>query len=160
MEDLLQYFLSLTAAAVLCGIINGMMPGNGAAQKLIKLLSGLLLTLTALQPVSRLDLPQFLKEWNFELSQGEYAAEDGEIIARDAMAKIIKDNCEAYILDKAAELGLSITVQMSLNRDDIPKPVSVEIIGTVSPYGKLKLQQIIANDLGIPKEAQTWTVQP
>lgn len=160
METIRQYLLSLTAAAVLCGIITTLVPGKGASQKLVKLLSGLLLTLAALQPVARLDLNKFLTNWDFALSQGEYAAADGEIIARDAMAKLIKDNCEAYILDKATEFGLRITAQVSLNGEEIPKPVSVVIVGSASPYAKSQLQRIISDDLGIPKEAQTWTAQP
>lgn len=160
MDSLRQYLLSLTASAVICGIITAMFPGKGASQKLVKLLSGLMLTIAALQPVSRLDIAGFLDDWKFELSQGEYAGHEGENLARDAMAEIIKENTEAYILDKAVQLGLQITAEVTLTGDDIPQPKKVTIRGYASPYAKSQLMQIIADDLGISKEDQTWTAQP
>lgn len=160
MDGIRQYFLSLTAASVICAVITALFPGKGTSEKLIKLVSGVMLCMIALQPVSRLDIGNFLDEWKFDLSAGADASGEGEILAREARYKLIKGSCEAYILDKATELGLDITVDITLSKDSIPKPQSVSIRGSISPYGKVQLQHILTNDLGIAKENQTWIGQP
>ncbi len=160
MDWLRGYFLSLTGASVICAVITALFPGKGASAKLIKLISGVILCLIALQPVSRLDISSFLREWEFDLSSGTDASHDGEILAQKARYKLIKDSCEAYILDKATELGLQITVEIELDDQSFPQPESVVIRGNISPYAKVQLQQILTSDLGIAKENQTWTGQP
>jgi hypothetical protein len=75
----------------------------------------------------------------------------------DAIRASIKARSEAYILDKAAELALSVEVEVTLSNDEIPLPVSVRVSGKASNYAKSRLQAIITQDLGINKEHQVWT---
>ena len=159
-DGIRQYVISLTSASVICAMITALFPGKGASAKLVKLISGVLLCLIALQPFSRLDIGEYLNRWKFDLQAGEEASSDGENLAREARSKLIKERCEAYILDKANELGLQITVEIELNDDAIPKPRLSIIRGNVSPYAKVQLQQILSNDLGIAKENQIWTGKP
>ena len=78
-------------------------------------------------------------------------------MADDALRQIIKTETEAYILDKAAQFDLQLDVQVALTDDVMPVPESVQLTGSVSPYVKSRLQILISNDLGIPKEQQLWT---
>ncbi len=156
MEGLRTYFFALTAASVLCGIVTSLVPGKGAPSVLIRLISAIILTLTALKPVSGIRFDELLRDWSWEGASAYASAETGENLAREAMAELIKSNCEAYILDKARELGLTLAVSVTLNSDQIPKPIAVTLQGAVSPYGRSRLQQIIVNDMGIAKEDQTW----
>jgi hypothetical protein len=43
-----------------------------------------------------------------------------------------------------------------LSEDTIPVPISVEIRGSVSPYGKQQLTKLLEEELGIAKENQLW----
>ena len=101
MEALRQYVISVVAAAMLCGIVVRLFP-NGSGKQVGKLICGLFLAYTVLSPISRVDfskLPDFSLRY---MDDAEDAAAMGENLARDSMADIIKEETEAYILDKAA----------------------------------------------------------
>ena len=59
-------------------------------------------------------------------------------------------------MDKAAAMGLELTARVGLSSDDPPVPVCVEITGAVSPYMKLRLEEMILEGLNIAKENQVW----
>jgi stage III sporulation protein AF len=88
---------------------------------------------------------------------GQSWIEDAQMLSRNALADIIKDRTEAYILDKAAAMGAAITVVVSVSGDEPPVPLGVEISGPVSPYMKLRLEEMIQEDLNIAKENQVWS---
>ena len=85
------------------------------------------------------------------------AVAEGEQQTKTALARLIKQRTCAYILDKAQALNVALEVEVTLSDDDIPVPEAVRLKGKVSPYAKGRLQTIIAEDLGIEKERQTWT---
>ena len=149
MEALRQYVISVVAAAMLCGIVVRLFP-NGSGKQVGKLICGLFLAYTVLSPISRVD---FSKLPDFSLrcmDDAEDAAAMGENLARDSMADIIKEETEAYILDKAADLHAEVTV----GEDSLPTAVTLS--GEASPYARRQIQAMIANDLGISKENQKW----
>ena len=78
----------------------------------------------------------------------------GENLARDSMADIIKEETEAYILDKAADLHANLRVEVAVGEDNLPAAVTIS--GEASPYARRQIQAMIANDLGISKENQKW----
>ena len=71
------------------------------------------------------------------------------------MQDIIKSTCEAYILNKATELGADIHVSVSVNSQHIP--FAARIMGEVTSDVRKQLEQILETDLGITKENQSWT---
>ena len=71
------------------------------------------------------------------------------------MADIIKAETEAYILDKASQLNVELSVEVTIDEENIPTAVTLS--GEVSPYARRQLQEIIESDLGIAKENQRWT---
>lgn len=154
MEGLRQYVISVTAAALLCAALTGMTRKSPAGE-LIRMLCGLVLTFTVLYPISRVKLAEMTiapPAW-----EGESMAAQGEKIARETLRDIIKSDTEAYILDKAAALDLSVRVKVSLSEDTVPVPVGVILSGAVSPYARSQLTNVIEKELGIPKENQLWT---
>lgn len=88
------------------------------------------------------------------MDDAEDAAAMGENLARDSMADIIKEETEAYILDKAADLHANLRVEVAVGEDNLP--AAVTIFGEASPYARRQIQAMIANDLGISKENQKW----
>ena len=88
------------------------------------------------------------------MGDAEDAAAMGENLARDSMADIIKEETEAYILDKAADLHANLHVEVIVGEDNLPTAVTLS--GEASPYARRQIQAIIANDLGISKENQKW----
>lgn len=157
MDALRQYFLSVTAAAVICGIVNGLLQNKGMAPALVKLISGSFLALAVISPVTRIDLDDFTDYSLNYSAAAECAAGAGENLAQETMADIIKSQSEAYILDKAESLGLEVDVDVTVSGEQLPVPVAVCISGAVSPYAKGQLTAILTENLGIAKENQQWT---
>ena len=157
MTGITGYLLSLAAAAIVCAVIRRMLSGKGSAAKLGNLMSGVFLTVTILSPLTTIRLDA-LQDWTWEHeTSGKQAVAQGESLARKELETIISQRVRAYILEKASQFESELKVMVHLSQDPIPVPIAVSITGEISPYGKRQLQSWIANDLGIPKEAQTWT---
>lgn len=155
MDALRQYIISVVAASVLCGILTGILH-NGTAKELIKLLCGAFLAITLLRPVldlKKIDLSDLLLSCVPDASQ---TVALGESHSREALCGIIKAETEAYILDKAEELGLSLEVEVALSDGDTPVPASVRLSGDAAPAARQQLETVLTKELGIQKENQLW----
>lgn len=152
MDDLRSYLLSLILTSVICTVLPDLLR-DGTAKSLIKTVCGLILAVTVLSPLRsiRLELPEELPLFQAEAA---FAAEQGETLAGSALAAVICDKGEAYILDKGAQWGADIQVELTLSRDCVP--VAVTISGEISPEGRNVLQELLETQFAIPKEAQTW----
>lgn len=153
MEALRQYIISVVAAALICGIITGLFP-KGAAREVMKLVCGLFLAYTVLRPMAGAELGN-LEDLPFSFSsQGEAAAALGTQMAEESMAQFIKEETQAYILDKASKLGLTLEADVTLDEENIP--VAVTLRGQVSPYDRSRLERMLTQDLAIAKENLQW----
>lgn len=157
MDTIAEYLLSVSAAAIIGAMILRLLTGKGSAATVGRMLCALFVALTAIAPITQVRLsdmggllPDLTADANAAVSQGQSDA-------KKAMAESISSRVEAYILDKAAQLGVNLTVQVEVSDDPIPVPVRLRLKGNVSPYLKSKLQKIIQDDLGINKENQIWT---
>lgn len=108
-----------------------------------------------IRPISYFDYSMLTEFSSAFAQEAETAAIQGENMARKAAADIIKAESEAYILDKAAAMNASVTVQIILDSDSIP--VQATLSGRVSPYVRRTLASVLESDLGITKENQLWT---
>ncbi len=150
-----EYTISLILTALLCGMLPGIL-SKGTARELIQMTCGLVLVLAAIGPLRSGSWD--LWEAEIALSQdGGGMTAQGEAQARDAMADIIKRETQAYILDKAAQLGAEVSVELVLSESTPPLPAAVCISGAVSSSAREQLETIICTELGIAKENLTWT---
>ena len=85
------------------------------------------------------------------------AAQLGINEAKKAQNAIIKQQLEAYILDKATQYHVDLQVEITLSKTGNAVPVAVSLQGAIAPYAKQQLQEMLENDLGISKENQQWT---
>lgn len=145
------YLLRLICGAFVCALVLAI-AGDGPGGGIRKLVAGVFLAFLALSPLGEMELPRLdLEEYR---QAAEAAVREGTDQADDARFDIISHNCEAYILNKAAELDLSLTVQVHLDGEGMPDAVT--LTGPVSPAERENLSSCIARDLGLGKEAQTW----
>ena len=156
MEQLRQYVISVTAAAFLCGILLSLLP-KGSAREFVKLGCGFLLALTVLRPLSRLEIRDLTDLGIWFSGDAEQASALGECYSQKQLRSIIKEETQAYILNKAEALGAELSVEVTLSPDAVPVPVAAQLTGTVSPYARSRLENILHDDLGIAKENQLWT---
>lgn len=156
MDGIRDYLLAISAAAILCGIVSRLLGKKGTPAAIGKMLCGVFLALAVMQPLSRFR-PGIWEEFSFDMEQtAAQAVEKGQVETKKAVAKIIKERCEAYILEKAAQMQTKLTVEVFLSDDNIPVPNGVRLQGAVSPAAKSRLQTLISEELGIPKEKQIW----
>lgn len=156
MQVLGGYILSVTAAAILAAVATTIFDSKGASGTLVRMIAGLFLTYSVVQPLLHLDLGVLSGLTEALPAVGEAAAADGAQMADDAVRAIIKSQTEAYILDKAASFGAELTAEVTLSSTAPPVPAAVRIRGDVSPYAKARLQGILEDDLGIMRENQLW----
>ncbi len=157
MEAVRQYLLAVTAAAVVCGIAQRLLGKKGTAAGIGKMLTGLFLVFTVISPFTRLHLDDLTDFTAGIEADAADAVAAGQSDQKKAIAESIMQRTRAYILEKAEALNLRLTVEVTLSDSGLPAPVGVRIAGSASPYAKARLQSIIENDLGIPKENQLWT---
>lgn len=156
MEWISQYLLSVTAAAAVCGIVNTLLGKSRRFSALGKLLAGLCLSLTVIRPFLHMDLTGLAAYSGSIPADASQLIASAQLLAEEERAGIIKSRAEAYILDKAASMGAEITVEVALQKSSLLQPCGVTIAGSISPYAKARLSQMMETDLAIPKEAQQW----
>lgn len=154
MEGIREYFLHVITGAMICSLVMSL-PRTGSAGELIRLLCGVFMAVTILAPMKNMDL-QLTESILPDLQQAKAQAAEGKNMAREAREDIIKSSLEAYVLDKAAQLGEDIAVEITLSQEELPVPEEAELRGHVSLDSREKLKQILRDDLGIGEEDQHW----
>ena len=157
MTSMRAYLLSVVSAAIVCAIVGKLVDRKGAYSRIIQLLTGIFLSITVVSPLTKITFTELDAYFSQLQVDANSATQDGEDAAYLATFEIIKENTEAYILDKAKNIGAHIRVEVHLSENTPPIPSAVTISGTVAPYAKMQLQNIIENDLAISKENQHWT---
>ena len=150
MESLRQYMLSVVSAAMILGILKGI----SGQSKLLKLVGGLFLTFVILQPLARFDFADLTDYFGGFSETGSMIAAGGGMEAEEVRRSIIKQQVEAYILDKAESLEVELQVSVELGPEEMPAAVRLQ--GRVPSDVKNRLMQIMESDLGIAKENQLW----
>ncbi|MBQ4550554.1 MAG: hypothetical protein IJA49_05630 [Oscillospiraceae bacterium] len=145
------WLLGIVAAAFLVSLLNAL-GGKGAGHGTRKLVGGILLTLAVFRPLGSLELtiPELEK---FRLDAD--AAVDAGLEQADELrlARITERYC-AYILSKAAALGLEPEVEVTVGENGFPEALTIR--ASASPGERQELTGIIVRELGIEKEAVVW----
>ena len=156
-DSIRQYLLSIISAALVAGLILRLINIKTAHGTLIKIITGIFVLSTVIAPWAKLRLDDFLFYFDNIEADAEREVLKGEEASDAAVRSIIKEQVETYILEKASSMGTQLTITVSLSADNPPLPISIKIKGDASPYTKMKLKQIIENDIGIPEDRQIWT---
>ncbi|MBQ7817207.1 MAG: hypothetical protein IJ388_00220 [Oscillospiraceae bacterium] len=156
MTGIKEYLFGVIAAAILCAVVSQLAGKDSFPGSAVKLIAGIFMLLTLACPVLDLHITTpgaLFADISLQADQITASAEDS---TRESISGIIKERTQAYILDKANNYGVTLSVEVTLSDSDIPEPVSVQISGNVSPYTKKILSETIERDLGIATEAQVW----
>ena len=155
-DGLREYVIHLTATVLICSVILRFVNRGGAVKMIIKLLCGIVLAYSMIQPIKQLKLNGFDKITEEFRQDAEQSVEWGKKLSIEAWSQSISQGVETYILEKAKVMGVDLVVEVELSDDEIPVPVAVMLTGDVAPYAKSVLSDTISQDLNIPKENQTW----
>lgn len=155
MELLSQWLTGVTCAAIIVALADSLMAG-GAVRRVGRLAGGLLLLAAVVKPVLEVDL-SVLSAASLRLeTEAVPAAEEAGL---DMMKSIIGEETGAYILDKAAGLGIScqeVRVTCAVEENGVPYPASVVLVGEMTAEEQTMLSRRIEADLAIPAERQTY----
>lgn len=157
-ELLRSWLVGITCAAMAVALAESLAP-NGAVRKVGRLTGGLVILLALLQPIVTLDMTNLsgiLAEYRVEAA-GYSDHLEGE--NEKLMKAIIAEQTGAYILDKAAVLGIGsceVTVQVADREKGYPTPESVTVMGSITEDQQKILSRQIEANLAISADRQTY----
>ena len=159
MDGLRTWLLSLMFAAVLCAIARALMPA-GPVKRAGGLIGGLVMLSAVLAPAVQLS-PAAAEAWAAQWSDGRAQREE-ELRqgVNEEMKRIIEQEFAAYIVDKAAEWGLTCTARVTCGEteDGLYLPVRTEVTGPLTQGDRARLTRLIREELGVPEEEQAYHV--
>ena len=156
MDGIGRYLLSVICVSVIVAIVTGFVGKKTASAGIIKLISGVFIIFTVVAPVVKVEFQELQDFYNGISFDAGKIAKQGELMAQQSTQAIIKEQLEAYILDKASSLNLDVDVSITLKDTDLATPEKITISGNASPYGKEMLQAFLVEEIGIPEEMQLW----
>lgn len=148
-----EYLISICTAAIICAIVKAIPGPKGTASALIQLLCGVYMSITVLSPLISIPTVNLSQYWQQVYHDAQLAANIGVEAANEECNAVITERLQAYILEQAAAMGAEVTAEVFFDDMQLKE---VRIIGTVSPYTKLRMSEILSTELGIPVEAQQW----
>ena len=151
-----NYILSIVVAGIVCAITQSLLNKKTAVGQILRILTGILMTITVISPIADIrfiNITDYIDGLSYEADA--YVA-DGKTMAQEGIGGIIKDQVEAYILDKATHMDLALAVEVELDDSNNSIPCGVTITGDASPYAKEVMRTYIEETLGIAKEKQRW----
>ncbi|MCI8552294.1 MAG: stage III sporulation protein AF [Lawsonibacter sp.] len=151
-----RWLTAVISVSLLCAMAGALMP-QGAVKQVGRLVCGLVLLAAILSPLRELDVDAG-RRWldSYLDSTGQWEAALKETVNRQ-MKTIIEEECAAYIVDKAAQLGLRCTLRVECRETEegLYLPLRAEVCGPLSDSDQTLLIRLIAEDLGIPEEEIT-----
>lgn len=148
------YVISVVGSCLIWGILSAIVPDT-KRKSLLRMVWGILITITLVSPVTAWDFSRWLPEELPEAADAGGVLAEGVAIAREETNRRIIAGCEAYILDKAELTDSGIRLEILL--DDHQLPAVAEIRGDCSGETRQRLEALLEQDLGITKENQRWT---
>lgn len=156
LELIRQWLVGITCAAMIAALAEGLAP-PGAVRKIGRFTGGLVLLIAVLKPVAAVDgqaLSRALAEYRLDLSAYSAQLEEEN---RGLMKSIIEEQTAAYIVDKAASMGLSCQVRVEAAGSGAwPVPWRVTITGDLDGEAQEALARRIQEDFAIPAERQFY----
>ena len=155
-DSLHKALMCILMAAIFCSVIKCFHNKSSVSTSLIKTLCGIFMTTTILSTLLNFNFSSISDNIDAFSVDAENATQAGTLLYDTSIHDCIKQQTEAYILDKAASIKADISVEVTLSDGNPPVPCSVVLDGQVSPFAKSKLTKLISDDLGISKENQIW----
>ena len=156
MEAVRAWLTSVVLVSVLLSAAQSLIP-PGTVRKAAGFTGGLILLLVLLRPVLGADLEHLELDFDHYQAAVEERQEELADTQTEAMASIIAEQTEAYILDKADALGLAVSsaaVTARWSEEGFWYPW--ESRAACSESDRETLSAVIEAELGIPAERQSW----
>lgn len=156
LDTLRGWILAVTATALVCAVANALTPKNGKkALGVVCAFAMMAAMLSLAGDVDELGIGMYVDRYRAEAQE---TVEQAQARAREETRFIIEERCEAYIWDKAAALGVTLTdvsVTAKWSDEGFWYPDGCELRGDESS----ELSTLIEAELGIGRNKQIWSTQ-
>lgn len=158
-EALRAWLNAVIYTGVICGIALMITPG-GRVKKALTVLCGAAMCVAFISPLAGIDLDGYSETLaGFKLEAEAFAAQ-GESYSKNLNRTIIEDECEAYILDKAENLGVQldeVEVLAVWSDEGYWYPSEAAIKGSLNQAQRERMSAYIEAELGISTDKQQWS---
>lgn len=156
-EMMRQWLVSVTCAALIAALAESLMPKSGAGQ-IGRLTCAMVLLCAILQPVLSVDVPNPNETLDAIYAKVQSEQTGLEQRAEAMLKTLIERDSGAYIVDKAAGLGVACQAQVACVQGEGGAwlPNSVLITGQMGDAQRKELIAAIQNELGILPEHQVY----
>lgn len=155
MDGIRAYLISVVAVCMIT-VIADVLIQKSALKKIVRLIGGVLVLLVAVRPLLSLDmkgLSAYLEQFNsnYQFDSAKIKRTQDELLRRQ-----VKQSAEAYIENEAKAVGGMLQAEVTLSDGEYPEPVSVKLIGTLTPEQIQAVSACIETALHIPQSRQEW----
>ena len=130
---------------------------KGGAKRAVSLACGLLSVITVLSVVIKPDSDSLAQYMELYRERAEGIVENAVISDTPDTRFIIESRLEEYILDKAALDGLTVDITASWSDKGFWYPTKAALGGNLTEEERDRVERLVEEELGIPKEGQIWT---
>ena len=147
------WLTAVVSVTLLLSVIQMLTP-KGSLREITSFVGGLLLLAVLLRPLGSVDLSAGSLDLSACRQTVEQRQAELEQEGQKELIGLIEAELGSYIWDKAADLGLTLQVQVTVEPDGsgVPATVAVELTGPKSEA----LSQWLETELGVPAERQVW----
>lgn len=152
-EVLRTWLLGLTVSSMALSLAESLVVQEGV-RRVLRLAGGVLLVIVVVSPLMEVDLSDWdisFADYNRQIAEleEEYGGQQ-----QTQLTASIEEELATYIWDKARQMGLTVEAEVTVAvlEDGTVEPQSAAVTGAYSEA----LSDLIAEDLGIPREKQNW----
>ena len=156
MAGLRAYVLSVIAASVICALTMKLSGKQNSTSAIMRFVCGLVMSAVIVQPIGEMMIPNLRGYFQDLELQVHAVVERGTELSYQTFAQGIQEQSQAYIQNKATELGATLHVTVELDDSNLPVPERAILSGMIAPAAKIELENFIETELGIGKENQIW----
>lgn len=153
-----QSIRQLCVLSLFCGAALSVLP-EGGVKRVAEVTCTASLILALVSPLKALDMQTYALESAKRHELETAMTNDAQEAQQRLNRLVIEQEYEAYIMDKAKELGLeglAVDVEVQWSLEGLWMPCGATLSGVYSQTGKERLSALMAADLGIPYERQRW----
>ncbi len=160
MADIMHNWLrAVVYTGIVCSMAMMITPA-GRVKRALTILCGIAMCFAVISPLAGIDFTSYSQAMAQYRADAEKYAGDGAEYSKNLNRTIIEDECRAYILDKAAELGAelkTVEVLASWSDEGYWYPTGVRICAHLTPQQKQVLIDYIEARLGVGSNEQEWS---
>lgn len=152
------YLIAVTAACMLAVMADALVK-SPPVRRVARLVGGLLILLTVLSPLVRLEARDFTEFVEGFAQDADLNAEAVQTDYREQWAERVRELLEQNIEQQAASMGLTLRAEVVVRIGECPEPESVTLHGAVAPEEQMALQVYLVQTLGFAKERVIWEAE-